>query len=583
MKNIFKKLGVLVLFMAITLSCDMDGDLANPNEASVAQADPQLIMNSIQLDFADFYSLASGNTVLTDKTTVGVDRLMRMRAMITGYRYQTAFQPQYMDDLWRMAYQRVLVNIETLLPMAEENKLTTLLGVAKILKAYTYLTLVDLFGDVPQSEALLGLGEFNPSADNGANIYALAITLLGEARTELAKKGLVPSDVLSRDIYYGGDRGLWTALANTLELKAWVNLSMIPARKAEADAKIATFFDLATGNTKTGVALIDDDGGVLDETNDDENFTYKYGTATVPVSRHPMYRQYYGPAKGSAGGYICNSYLAEVYSGLGVEDPRWRYYFYRQVGSLVRAAQVDPKSIGCNPAAKPPRYTAGSYVFCTFEPGFYGRDHGDASGTPADTQVITCAGSYPAAGRADKTPTSVSTYFGETQQGQGGNGAGIEPMYMSFFTDFLKAEVMARAGQANASVVLERAVRRSIAHVRSFSNSIGETLPGGLEPDVEAYVTAVSDKWNAPGADKVKVVGRELYVACWGSAIEAYNSYRRTSAPTHMQPTVQVGEGVWLRSLVYPANFVNLNNTASQKDFGTTNKVFWDNNPDQLN
>lgn len=584
MENIFKKLGVLVLFMAITLSCDMDGDLKNPNEASVEQADPQLIMNSIQLDFADFYSLASGNTVLTDKTTVGVDRLMRMRAMITGYRYQTAFQPQFMDDLWRTAYQRVLTNIETLLPMAEEKEFTTLIGVAKILKAYTYLTLVDLFGDVPQSEALLGLAEFNPSADNGSAIYTQAITLLGEARTELAKKGLVPGDEIARDIYYDVDgkhdsariRARWTALANTLELKAWVNLSMIPARKAEADAKIATFFDLASGDSKPTVDIIDTEA---------ENFTYKYGTATVPVSRHPIYRQYYGPAKGSATGYICNSYLAEVYSGLGVEDPRWRYYFYRQVGSLVRAAQVDPKSIGCNPAARPARYTAGNYVFCTFEPGFYGRDHGDASGTPADTQVITCAGSYPAAGRADITPTSVSTYFGETQQGQGGNGAGIEPMYMSFFTDFLKAEVMARAGQAAAGAVLERAVRASVDQVRSFSNSVGEVLPAGLEPDVDDYVTAVGNKWSgaATNADKVKVVGRELYVACWGSAIEAYNAYRRTSAPTHMQPTVQVGEGLWLRSLVYPANFVNLNNTAAQKDFGTTNKVFWDNNPDELN
>jgi hypothetical protein len=442
---------------------------------------------------------------------------------------------------------------------------------------------VDLFGDVPQSEALLGLKEFNPSSDNGADIYNLAITLLGEARTELTKKGLVPGDALARDIYYGGDRALWTTLANTLELKAWVNLSMIPARKTEADAKIATFFDLSTGASK--VDLIDDDATAEDDNDDDENFTYKYGTATVPVSRHPLYRQYNGPSKGSASGYICNSYLDEVNHGLGVEDPRWRYYFYRQVGSLVRAAQVDPKSIGCNPAAKPARYTAGNYVFCTFEPGFYGRDHGDASGTPADTQVITCAGSYPAAGRADKTPTSVSTYFGETQQGDGGNGAGIEPMYMSFFTEFLKAEVMARAGQAAAQTVLTNAVRRSIGLVRSFSKSVGEELPAGLEPDVEDYVTAVDNKWTTASgnAGKVKVVGRELYVACWGSAIEAYNSYRRTSAPTHMQPAVQVGEGVWLRSLVYPANFVNLNNTASQKDFGTTNKVFWDNNPDELN
>jgi hypothetical protein len=70
---------------------------------------------------------------------------------------------------------------------------------------------------------------------------------------------------------------------------------------------------------------------------DAEEFVYKYSTADVPLrSRHPLYRQYYGPLLADAGGYIGNYFMKEVYNGKGVQDPRWRYYFYRQVGSLAK-------------------------------------------------------------------------------------------------------------------------------------------------------------------------------------------------------------------------------------------------------
>lgn len=572
MEKIFKKGIVLVLLLSIAFSCNLDGDLENPNEAGVSSADPDLIMNSIQLDFGDFYSLSSGNSVFPDRTTTGVDRLMRMRAMTTGYRYQTAFQAQFVDDLWTLAYQKVLINIESLLPLAEEKNLTTHVGAAKILKAYVYLVLVDLFGDVPQSKALAGLGDFNPSADKGEDIYTEAIKLLGEARTELAKTGIEAGGALRRDIYYSGNRKKWAALANTLELKAWLNLSMLPARKAEADGKIAGMVDLTDGTSK--VDLVDEDN---------ENFTYKYGTATVPVSRHPLYRQYYSPLVGSAAGYVCNSYLYELFNGKGVEDPRWRYYFYRQVGSITRANQVDPKSVGCSVGAIPSHYANGGYIFCTFDPGFYGRDHGDASGTPPDSQVLTCAGAYPAGGKLDDTPLSKTTFFGPTIQGDGADGAGIEPIFMSFFTGYMKAEILARSGNTGAAkIVLIEAIEASITQVRAFTESKGQSLPDGLEPSTDDYLDAVGSLYDN-SATKLDVIGREFYVACWGSAIEAYNSYRRTSAPGNMQPTLQVNAGPFLRSMTYPSVYVNLNSTASQKDFSKTNKVFWDTNPDNLN
>ena len=55
MEKIFKKFGILLVLLAF--SCDLDGDLENPNEVGVAGADENLIMNEVQLSFATFFML----------------------------------------------------------------------------------------------------------------------------------------------------------------------------------------------------------------------------------------------------------------------------------------------------------------------------------------------------------------------------------------------------------------------------------------------------------------------------------------------------------------------------------------------
>lgn len=553
MKDKILKLSILLVFFFA--SCIDDSDLENPNQITVSNADVDLIMNSVQLSFSNFFNASERS----------VNPLCRMEAMTGGFRYQTANSAEGMNGVWSFAYEDVLVNAETLIPLARDKNLTTHVAVANILSAYTYLTLVDIFGDVPQVEALKGpAGNFNPQATGGEAIYDYAISLLDDARTELAKTGTEAGAALGRDIFYGGNRAKWNALANTLELKAQLNLRMIPARQTAADARITALL---------GQDIIDTEA---------ENFTYRYGTATVPQSRHPLYQQYYNPNAGQAGGYIANYFMWEMYQGYGLEDPRWRYYFYRQVGSIDQALAVDPKSLGCAPGAPPPNYiAAGVEVFCVFDPGFYGRDHGDGFGIPPDGPVLTCVGVYPAGGKIDNNLSP--TFWGQTVQGDGGNGAGIHPIMMSWFTDFMKAEFKIRTNDvAGARADMETGIRKSITQIKNFATSKGQVLSPGRESSTDDYVAAVLDAYDN-AANKLDVSGREFYISLWGNGVEAYNNLRRTSAPRNLQPTLQPNPGPFLRSQIYPADYVNLNENAVQKDYNTTVKVFWDTNPDVIN
>jgi hypothetical protein len=549
MRNIFK-LFILGGFLFVS-SCgltDLEANLKDPNNLGVDDSDINLLMNQVQADFADFFSLSSETSM----------EVTRMFAMTAGDAYARTYTPQAHDDIWGKAYQDVLLPIEKIIPLGEKTGATVHVGAAKVLKAYTALTLVDLFGDVPFSKALAGesgAASFNPAPDKGADIYASAIATLDAAIADLAK---TPKVALSRDVYYGGSAAKWTALANTLKLKAYMNLRLTDA---SAKGKIE--------------ALLKAD--IIDT--DDEEFTYKYGTADLPArSRANYYRQFYLPVEGSAGGYIGNFYMSQLYKASGVEDPRWRYYFYRQVGSRAKALKDDPESVPCYLTPKVEHYLP-EHPWCFGEPGFFGRDHGNNDGTPPDSRAITCVGVYPYGGLSDTNRDDVN-FQKVTKLGQGANGAGIEPIWMSSFTDFVKAEAALVAGQ-DASAFVKSGVTKSIERTIKFGAAKGQAVPADLNAPTAAYVAGI-EKAYAASTDKTDVAMREYYKALWGNGVEAYNMYRRTGKPARMQPMRAVAGGKFLRSFVYPSDYVNLNSSGTQKTCDATNQVFWDNNPDNF-
>jgi hypothetical protein len=541
--------------LLFTMSCDLDGDLNNPNEVNADGLDVNLLLNKVQAEFGDFVS------EVTDPTM----ELTRMTAMIGGDTYDRAYQGQDFDEIWNRAYRDVLIQIETLLPAAEELGYTFHTGSAKILKAYTIVTLVDVFGDIPYSKALKGAVEFNPDVDPGRDVYDAALVLLDEAITEL---GTPVSGPALRDIYYGGDEEKWITLAKTLKLKIYLNLRLV---------------DKALATTEINELIAEND--LIDT--DEEEFTYRYGTSDVPLrSRHPLYRQMYKATSGSADGYLGNYFMHQAYMGKGVEDPRWRFYFFRQVGSLEKALDLDPESIPCILTPKPAHYPS-TVPFCAFDPGFYGRDHGNSDGIPPDAFTLTTFGVYPAGGRLDLNGTDTSDpdvagFASETQLGQGANGAGIEPIMMASFTYFMvaEAELMLNADAAAARTALISAVNKSIDRVQSFAEEKRQVMSIDVEPLQTAYQAKVEELYDNAGTDaqRLAVIIKEYYLAAFGNGIEAYNMYRRTGYPEGIQPVRAALAGDFHRSLLYPSDFVNLNEAVDQKATPAI-QVFWDTNP----
>jgi hypothetical protein len=549
---------IIFAIALITLgSCQkkLDELLVNPNTPSTDKADANLYLNTVQLNYAGFFNGASDYGMQVTRQVV-----------MYGPGYKNAYAPESFDGLWSTAYTGIFKHVDALIPIASTNKQWVNVAMAKIMKAHTMMTLVDIFGDVPFIEANQGTANTNPVVDQGASTYAAAFLLLDDAILDLAK---TPSSYPgSSDLFYGttGSAGVarWRTAAKLLKLRGLVNTRLV-----NTGAKAAINNLIADADVVAATASND--------------FEFKYSTKQAnPASRHPRYASNYQPT-GSAADYIATHFLwslvVEKGTGDAQNDPRTRYYIYRQ---RTNYADRNENTMSCSVQTPPPQYPPGM-PFCYTVSGFWGRDHGDNSGIPPDGPLRSTVGMYPCGGQFDANQgVSVSLNLG-------GQGAGIEPIWLSFFTDFIKAEsVLALGTNGDARVLLESGIRKSMAKVKGFNTAIGAPTAVPVQYDttiittakVNNYVTKVLALYDAAATTdaKINVVAKEYWLSAWGNGIESYNLYRRTGKPDNFQLTILPNPGSFTRSMFYPSNYVNLNKNAVQKS-DVNVQVYWDTNP----
>ncbi|MBC7828522.1 MAG: SusD/RagB family nutrient-binding outer membrane lipoprotein [Chitinophagaceae bacterium] len=524
----------------------------DPSGPSPDKANIDLYLNHVQLSFRNFW----GNDRITNPyslTELGAS-LTRMEILIGGVTYANVYVPETFDELWDQAYRGVINHSNTLIPLAEKAGLTTHTGIAKILKAYTLIALVDNFGDVPNTEAILGSENTNPKTDKGDEVYTAALALLDAAITDFKT---APSGAPLNDLFYGGDVAKWTTLAKTLKLRAYMTTRLVNA--ADSKAKISA---LLTEND-----LVDTDA---------EEFVFRYGTQLDnPVSRHPKFTRTYRVGFAQVE-WVGTYFLWSLTEEKGMADPRTRYYVYRQRTTSIN---WNGQQLPCGIRTKPAHYPA-SAPYCILPNGYWGRDHGNNDPIPQDNEKRTIYGVYYAGGKFDNDDNRSGT------PDDGAKGAGIHPIWMASYTEFLKAEAaLTLATTGDPKTLLEGGIRKSIARVIAFPGQIGVTVPATRVPttaQINSYVTKVLSNYDAASTDgKLNIVMKEWYMALWGNGYDAYNNYRRTGKPDDMQPMVNSTPGPFIRTFWYPAVTANLNKSTTQKA-DLTQKVFWDKNPDPL-
>lgn len=539
-----KKILYILLIGVFFSSCDFfDMDQTeSPNNLKPEDANLDFVLNSMQIDLVYF---------LNDPDPTnwnGVNKFgMEMTRMIYmfGGTYLNAYGATDFDAVWSTAYSGFLMDANTLIPDATAKGMTEHVGMAKVMKAYILMTMVDFWGDVPYSQAFKGKDNFNPAVDDGASIYNEALTLLNEAINDL---GQTPTAQVETDLFYNGDHTKWVALAKTLKLKMYLNLRLTDA-----------------GTATTQINALIADGDLIDT--DIEDFTFEYSSNTDnPDSRHPYFTYNY---LNGANDYMSNYYMWCMYSEKNIIDPRIRYYFYRQELTLSSNVNVLP----CVNSTAPSHYPAGT-VFCAVGDGYWGRDHLDNDGIPPDNGDRTVFGLYPGGGRFDANNDE------EAEAGHGAQGAGMEVIMMNSYVDFMLAEAALTLGTSgNPRALLISGVTKSINRVTNYYSEYVDQNYAPSQAEIDAYITEVGNLYDAAttDAERLDVIAKEYYLALFGNGVETYNLVRRTTYPSNLQPALLASPGEFFRTIYYSSNCVNLNSSINQKTGPV--QVFWDNNP----
>ena len=188
---------------------------ASPNNPTAVQPSVQLPTITVGTAFV------AGNTLGRD-----ADLFIQHFAGIANQPFtedKYAISGNY-DNEWRGdLYTNNLNGAQTLIASTQATS-PAYSGIAKLIKAYNFAMLTDMWGDVPYSQALQGLGAIHPVFDKQQDIYEGATGI--QSLFDLVRDGLADLDKTSNvltpgadDFVYKGNLAKWRKVGNMLLLK----------------------------------------------------------------------------------------------------------------------------------------------------------------------------------------------------------------------------------------------------------------------------------------------------------------------------------------------------------------------------
>lgn len=475
-------LGLIAIF-SCSKSFDINVDPNNPSSLPVNNLLPQIEQN-----MGNASAIYSGMSQVLE---VYVHRIT-VREAPDGY--NVTGSSGYVDPMWNYYYSSVLTNADIIINDASSAGNFKYAGIAKIIKAYAVSQLVDVFGDVPYSEATKLLQNVrNPKFDVDSTIYPKLFTLIDDGIANLKNPTTNPLSPADDDVIYSGDITKWVKAANTLKLKLYTQIRLVKNVSAEVAALLATPANLINATS--------------------ENFQLPYSAD----SKNPGYNDY------SAGQRTENMspWFYEILKGYnrnifyGIEDPRIPYYFFNQVAQ----GQADVND------GNPTEYRDNSFVST-----YFGSNGPDAGRSQQNTMTIL--GIYPVGGKYDD---GVGAPVNTT------SATGAAPYRFITYADrlYLEAELIKQGvitGNARAKTLA--AISESFKQVDAVVVKTGTTgvplLTGSGA--VADYITKVMAEYDANTSKQLQIIMTQKWISSFGSAIDAYTDYRRTGFPILFDP-----------------------------------------------
>ncbi len=444
-----------------------------------------------------------------------------------------------LGETWDNMYTISLPDLNQLILQGTDEGRPIYSGIAKVLKAHMFSLMVDIWGDIPYSEAGDPVNFKFPHFDDDAAIYASLFELVDSGIADLNGGGVPPA---TDDLVYGGDASKWIKYANSLKLNMYNKVRKTNLYDAAA---VAT---LLNGPLLSSIT---------------EDFEMRYSTSLTPENRNPGFIREWAQNNPQ---YYVSPYFFLMMNGEqacqnglmnGITDPRIPYYFYNQLNSLE-----EPQN--------PYSYRNGNFLTIWF--GSFDRDPNE--GFDQNTSQTVC-GLYPIGGAYDEGTGAAATADG------GLRGAGAQRILTSAAIDYVRAELALTKGTTDdARGMLLAGMNKSFGKVNAVAIAAGApVIPAG---DITAYTDAVLALYDAGDDEKkLEIILTQKWIQEFGCAIDTYSDIRRTGYPQVCDPDQDLNDysiqtNPYPVSLYYSANDItnNANSPGQRNTF--TDKVFWD-------
>jgi len=468
------------------------------------------------------------------------------------------------DGVWNGFFQQTLPDIDVMIRQATAEDNLQYAGIAKILKAYTFSQIVDVWGDVPYSEYnRFKEGINQPAFDDDATIYPKLLALLDEGIADIqnttAKNPTKPG---ATDVIYKGNTANWVKAANTIKLKLYTQLRKVQNVSTEVTALLSTPANLINSNA--------------------ESFVLPYGPLGATDDRNPGFGDYTATQRSnhvSPWFYeILKGYNPNIFTGIA--DPRIKYYIYNQLTPSA-AAQSNTE------------YRDGAFVSI-----YFGSTGPNRDGNQQNS--ISVFGIYPVGGRYDAGTGGVAS---------ANSGTGAAPYRFITYADrlFLEAELI-NAGVITGDdrTVFNNALKASMSQIDYFITTYvkpTQTVPAlATAAAATTYINSIMSLYDAATTErKLEYIMTEKWLSSVGSSVDQYTDYRRTGYPILFDPgdpamapggkaqppidgnpfvspqlAVPVARGVnFAQSLPWSQNELDLNGNAPDQKQPDSYKIFW--------
>jgi hypothetical protein len=536
------KIWGLVTLIVFASGCeeflDINVDPNNPAKVTL----PQLLTAG---EVAMVNSFGIGSNGLSTPASILVHQTVQRGSVDS---YNVSGEDFQITTAWQNLYSGALQDFKVIIDQGTEENAPRYVGVARILTAYTYSMMVDMWGDIPFSEALQGADNQAPVYDDDAAIYPQLIEMIDAGIAEIqTADGSAPG---GDDVLYGGDLDAWRQFAKTLKLKMYNQMRLVDDVADEVNALLA-------------------EGDLMESGGD---FELQYGTSVSPDDRNPAFVLEYTP--GNRPSYI-SPYFYEIMMDKstlndvldGIRDPRVPYYWFNQL--------TDPAD-----AQNPTEYTDPDVVPENGFVSIWFASQGVDQGWQQDRSQAVL-GLYPIGGRYDDDEGGEVDLSGEVS-GPGDVAQRLLPYFNSLYIQAeLALEEPGVAGDARAS--FEEAMYASFDKVNAVAEEAGAPLID--DADIVDYVDAVLVKYDAASnVGKLELIMTEKWIASFGFSLDAYTDYRRTGFPIMFDPNSDplpytVTSRGYPVSLAYNSQSLNLNrNAPTEQKIVTTDRIFWDPN-----